>query len=123
MNPIDAAQISEEDNDVISRRIWFDFDSTNFPGVPNELPLGFTIGHDLQKQLILPLSANELLVLDPFASLRTLDASERRKSIDKYWKKNSQVGIAETVLNVLLVTLVTWTMGFIFALGLRVLFT
>ncbi len=119
MDPIDAAQISEEDNDVISRRIWFD--STNLPGVPNELPAGFTIGHDLQKRLILPLSENELLVLDPYASLRQLSNSERRQSIDEYWEKNTQIGITETVLNLLLVTLVTWTMGFIFALGLRVL--
>ena len=70
---------------------------------------------------MVPLSGTELTAIDPFASLRRLSAGERQHSINAYWRKNNRVSVGETIVNVLLFTIIMWLMAFLMSLGLLVL--
>lgn len=58
---------------------------------------------------------------DPFAKLKQLNAYQRQRAIDSYWRKNNHVNIGETAINVLLFTVIMWIMAFLMSLGLLVL--
>ena len=82
---------------------------------------GFTMTRTLYEQLMVPLSGPELMALDPFAGLRRLNTGERQHAINAYWRKNNHISIGETIVNVLLFTIIMWIMAFLMSLGLLVL--
>ena len=83
----------------------------------NDLPMA----RALREQLMVPLSVSELMAPDPFAGLKRLGPGERQHAINAYWRKNNHVSIGETIVNVLLFTIIMWIMAFLMSLGLLVL--
>ena len=67
------------------------------------------------------LSSAELTAIDSFAGLKRLGPGERRHAINAYWRKINHVSVGETVVNVLLFTIIMWIMAFLMSLGLLVL--
>ena len=68
-----------------------------------------------------PVNDLELTAIDSFAGLKRLGPGERRHAINAYWRKINHVSVGETIVNVLLFTIIMWIMAFLMSLGLLVL--
>ena len=113
-SPITAEVDKNDQSDIFPK-------TTKLTEPINDLPEDFTISPGLREQLILPLSDIEMTSIDPFADLKRLDRVEREYIIDSYWRNNNHVDIPESIVNVLLFTIIMWMVAFLMSLGLLVL--